>query len=163
MIPPGVVTVVPASVTAPASVAPVAGVPATARRDPLAAARAWFTVVCDSVWTEPFAARYTATKAAMTAQAWAYADPARDVRGAQWWQGVVAARETRTCLEVSAARFKGPAPSGPNQVPVVLTATRQVTTDMAGVPARQESINELRMMVRGADGLWSVGPLVMAG
>lgn len=161
--PPGVVDVRPESATVPPDPGPITAVPPTARKNPLTAAKVWFGVVCGSKFTEPFGARFTATRAALTREAWAYADPARDVRGRQWWQGVQANRETRTCTNMRAARFQGPAPAGPNQVPVVLTADRQVTSDQTGQIPRRETISELRMMMRGTDGLWSVGPVVLAG
>lgn len=161
--PPGVIDVRPEGATVPPDPGPIAAVSSSARKKPLTTAKAWFAVVCGSKFTEQFGARFTATKAALTREAWAYADPDRDVRGRQWWQGVQANRETRTCTNMQAARFEGPAPVGRDQIPVVLTADRQVTSDQTGQIPRRETISELRMIMRGTDGLWSVGPVVLAG
>jgi len=162
-LPAGVATVVAAPANTTGVAAPSGPVPAADRKTAPATGLAWFRRTCGSSWQQPFGAALTANRAAMTRQGWAYADPARDVRGRQWWAGVVKARQTRRCSHLSVEKFTGPAPSGPATAVMVFQADRIVTSDQPGVAVTVEKVNEPRTMSRGADGLWSVGPVKLAG
>lgn len=163
-LPAGVATVVAAPAGATGVPAPSGPVPAADRKTAGSAGLSWFQRTCGSSWQQPFGAALTANRAAMTRQGWAYADPARDAHGRQWWAGVVKARQTRRCSHLSVEKFAGPAPSGPATVVMVFQADRIVTSDRPGAAAATvEKVNELRTMSRGDDGLWFVGPVKMAG
>ncbi len=163
-LPAGVATVVAAPTDATGVPAPSGPVPAADRKTAGSAGLSWFQRTCGSSWQQPFGAALTANRAAMTRQGWAYADPARDAHGRQWWTGVVKARQTRRCSHLSVEKFAGPAPSGPATVVMVFQADRIVTSDRPGaVAATVEKVNELRTMSRGDDGLWFVGPVMVAG
>lgn len=162
-LPAGVATVAAAPADATGVPAPSGPVPATDRKTAGSAGLSWLRRTCGSSWQQPFGAALTANQAAMTRQGWAYADPARDVRGRQWWAGVVKARQTRRCSHLSVEKFAGPAPSGPTTAVMVFQADRIVTSDRPGAATTVERVNELRTMTRGADALWSVGPVKMAG
>lgn len=163
LLPAGVATVVAAPAGATGVPAPSGPVLAADRKTAPATGLAWFQRTCGSSWQQPFGAALTANRSAMTPQGWAYADPARDAHGRQWWTGVVKARQTRRCSHLSVEKFTGPAPSGPATAVMVFQADRTVTSDRPGTTATVEKVNELRTMNRGADGLWSVGPVKMAG
>jgi hypothetical protein len=163
-LPAGVATVIAAPAGATGVAAPSGPVLAADRRTAPSTGLAWFRRTCGSSWRQPFGASLTANRAAMTRQGWAYADPARDAQGRQWWAGVVKARQIRLCSHLSVEKFAGPAPSGPATAVMVFQADRIVTSDRPGAAAATvEKVNELRTMTRGADGLWFVGPVKMAG
>ena len=163
-LPAGVATVIAAPANTTGVPAPPGPVPATDRKTAGSAGLSWFQRTCGSSWQQPFGAALTANRSAMTRQGWAYADPARDAHGRQWWTGVVKARQTRRCSHLSVEKFTGPAPSGPTTAVMVFQADRIVTSDRPGAAATTvEKVNELRTMNRGDDGLWSVGPVKMAG
>jgi len=143
--------------------APSGPVPAADRKTAGSAGLSWLRRTCGSSWQQPFGAALTANRAAMTRQGWAYADPAGDAHGRQWWAGVVKARQTRRCSHLSVEKFAGPAPSGPATVVMVFQADRIVTSDRPGAATTVEKVNELRTMSRGDDGLWFVGPVKLAG
>ncbi|MGI8418239.1 MAG: hypothetical protein ACR2P2_18985 [Nakamurella sp.] len=164
LLPVGVATVIAAPAGATGVPAPSGPVLTADRKTAPATGLAWFRRTCSSSWQQPFGAALTANRAAMTRQGWAYADPARDAQGRQWWTGVVKARQTRRCSHLSVEKFTGPAPSGPATTVMVFQADRTVTSDRPGTTATTvEKVNELRTMSRGDDGLWSVGPVKMAG
>lgn len=160
--PAGVVTVMPTSGT---PVAPVISgtVSAGERRSADSAGLAWFQRTCGSQWTDAFGAALTANRSVMTDRGWAYANPERDTKGQTWWAGVVAGRENRVCLDVTVEPFDGPAPTGPTSITLLFQANRVVTSDSPTASTMLEKVSELRTMSRGRDGLWSVGPPVMAG
>lgn len=163
LLPAGVATVIAAPANTTGVPAPSGPVPAADRKTASSTGLAWFQRTCGSSWQQPFGAALTANRAAMTRQGWAYADPARDAHGRQWWTGVVKARQTRRCSHLSVEKFAGPAPSGPATVVMVFQADRIVTSEQPGAAATVEKVNEPRTMTRGADALWSVGPVRMAG
>ncbi len=163
LLPAGVATVIAAPANTTGVPAPSGPVPAADRKTASSTGLAWFQRTCGSSWQQPFGAALTANRSAMTPQGWAYADPARDAQGRQWWTGVVKARQIRRCSHLSVEKFAGPAPSGPATVVMVFQADRIVTPEQPGAAATVEKVNELRTMSRGDDGLWSVGPVKMAG
>lgn len=163
LLPAGVATVIAAPANTTGVPAPSGPVPAADRKTASSTGLAWFRRTCGRSWQQPFGAALTANRAAMTRQGWAYADPARDAQGRQWWAGVVKARQIRRCSHLSVEKFAGPAPSGPATVVMVFQADRIVTSEQPGVAVTVEKVNELRTMNRGDDGLWSVGPVKMAG
>lgn len=162
-LPTGVATVITAPVQATGTPAPVGPVAPADRRTAQSAALAWFQRTCGSSWRQPFGTAVTVNRQVMTSEGWAYADPARDLRGAQWWKGVVRAQQTRLCANVAVGKFTGPAPTGPATATLVFTADRIVTSERPGFTAVIEKITELRTMTLGRDQLWSVGPILMAG
>lgn len=161
--PAGVVTVEPTGGAPVAPEIPAGTVSAGERRSADSAGLAWFQRTCGSKWTDPFGAALTANRSVMTDRGWAYANPERDSKGQTWWASVVTGRETRVCLDMSVEPFDGPAPTGPSSTTLLFQANRVVTSDLPTASTMVEKVSELRTMSRGKDGLWSVGPPVMAG
>lgn len=159
----GVVTVVLTSGSPVPPEIPTGTVSAGERKSADSAGLAWFQRTCGSQWTDLFGAALTANRSLMTGPGWAYANPERDAKGRSWWAGVVDGRQTRVCLDVTVGPFDGPAPTGPTSTTLLFQANRVVTSDLPDATTTVEKVSELRTMSRGRDGLWSVGPPVMAG
>ena len=140
--------------------APTGPVTAQEQATPDGALRAWLTRTCPSTWTDAYGADSERGRALMTTAGWRGADPTDDAAGAAAWAQVVAARQTRTCGELTVQVSAGAAPGGGSAF-VGYRAVRVVMApDAAPVT---EQLSGTRVVRQSSDGRWFVDVPAVGG
>jgi hypothetical protein len=148
-------------------VAPPAGAPTGHEiESPQTAMGAWLSRLCPFSPEDQFGAAEQRARAAMTASGWASLDPfdgdQQDRRARASWDQTVAAGESGRCA-VPTTQLSPEAPRSATWAIVIGSANRIVSTRRAanrssalGEEPYVEQVSAVRVVRRGADGLWRV-------
>jgi hypothetical protein len=145
----GVVDAATVQLTAP----PTSGPTRAELSTPDGAMRAWLARWCPFHYANQFAAAEQQARPAMTDIGWSVFDPRHDGGARQSWNRTVAAREAGRCAQPT-ARISPEAPRSATETIVIGAVDRVITAH--GQPPYVEQLSELRIVRRGADGLWRV-------
>lgn len=129
---------------------------------PEGAMRAWLARLCPFDHVDPFGAAEQRARAAMTDAGWATLNPVDgdaggDERARLSWEKTVAAGESGRCAEPT-AQISLEAPRTATSAIVIGAVTRVVTSPDSDPDQAPyvEQLSQVRLVRRGADGLWRV-------
>lgn len=146
------------TVGAPSTVPPAPDPAPASYSDPVTVARAWMAQWCATDWREPINANIERASVFQT-PAGKTADLATGDTP-QSYQRVVEQQLANRCDQIT-AEISQEAPAGPNQVYVVVTASRtQLVADRA---FQVVGVTSIRSVLRQPDGRWLVDVQVVAG
>lgn len=135
-------------------VEPPAGDPSAAElATPEAAVRAWLGRLCPFDYRQPLGAAEQRARPAMTDTGWRSVDPTQNPATRASWDRTVAARESGRCA-APIALVSPEAPRSPTAAIAIGAVTRVVTPENG--QSYVEQLSEVRIVRRGADGLWRV-------